>query len=270
MASSDGVRPTPAVRSIVRCPGRTRARVVRAATIAAELGSARRPRACSSGAATATPRGAGLPRRRAARARPVPARRHGASGRDDPRGDRRGQAHLRPRRLRRRRNLRDRAGGAVCCASSAPTSSGTCRSRFEEGYGARAARRSTRLAEEGCGLVLTVDCGITAVDEVAAARRLGLDVVVTDHHRPGDELPDCPVVATRPSDYPFPELCGTGVVYKLAQALLGAGPSVLDRHLDLVALATIADVVPLVDENRALAIAGLRALARPRSPACRR
>jgi single-stranded-DNA-specific exonuclease len=141
-------------------------------------------------------------------------------------------------------------------------------SRFEEGYGVSSETLS-RLAREGCGLVLTVDCGITAVDEVAEARASGLDVVVTDHHRPGDRLPDCPTVATRPSDYPFPELCGTGVVYKLGQALLGETSEVLERHLDLVALATIADVVPLVDENRALAIAGLRALARTQKPGLR-
>src|SRR5207247_1295814 len=134
-------------------------------------------------------------------------------------------------------------------------------SRFDEGYGV-SGQTLERLAEEGCGLVLTVDCGITAVEEVRRARELGLDVVVTDHHRPGDELPDCPIVATRPSDYPFQELCGTGVVYKLGQALLGAESDVLRRHLDLVALATIADVVPLVGENRSLAIAGLRTLAR--------
>jgi single-stranded-DNA-specific exonuclease len=100
------------------------------------------------------------------------------------------------------------------------------------------------------------------VEEVRRARELGLDVIVTDHHRPGDELPDCPIAATRPSDYPFQDLCGTGVVYKLGQALLGAESEVLRRHLDLVALATIADVVPLVGENRSLAIAGLRTLAR--------
>jgi len=132
-------------------------------------------------------------------------------------------------------------------------------SRFDEGYGVSAATLD-RLAAEGCGLVVTVDCGITAVAEVAAAKANGLEVVVTDHHRPGETLPDCPIVATRPSEYPFPELCGTGVVYKVAQALLGADAPFLARHLDLVALATIADVVPLVDENRALAIAGLRAL----------
>lgn len=141
-------------------------------------------------------------------------------------------------------------------------------SRFDEGYGVSRATLA-RLADEGCGLVLTVDCGITAVAEVAEAKERGLDVIVTDHHRPGEELPDCPVVATRPSDYPFPELCGTGVVYKLGQALHGIDSDVPRRHLDLVALATIADVVPLVDENRSLAIAGLRALARTSKPGLR-
>ena len=138
-------------------------------------------------------------------------------------------------------------------------------SRFEEGYGV-ARETLARLAREDCGLVLTVDCGITAVAEIAEAKAAGLEVIVTDHHRPGETLPDCPIVATRPSDYPFPELCGTGVVYKLGQALLGSESELLERHLDLVALATIADVVPLVDENRALAIAGLRALARTQKP----
>ena len=141
-------------------------------------------------------------------------------------------------------------------------------SRFDEGYGV-SGETLTRLAGEGCGLVLTVDCGITAADEVAAARALGLDVVVTDHHQPAERLPECPLVVTRPSDYPFPELCGTGVVYKLAQALLGPEADALRPHLDLVALATVADVVPLVGENRSLAIAGLRALARTRKPGLR-
>jgi single-stranded-DNA-specific exonuclease len=122
-------------------------------------------------------------------------------------------------------------------------------SRFEEGYGV-SGEALTRLAGEGCRLVLTVDCGITAVEEVARAKELGLDVIVTDHHRPGESLPDCPIVATRPSDYPFPELCGTGVVWKLAQALLGSERGSLRRHLDLVALATISDVDPAaVDEG---------------------
>ena len=134
-------------------------------------------------------------------------------------------------------------------------------SRFDEGYGV-SRETLARLADDGCSLVVTVDCGITAVAEVAEARARGLEVIVTDHHRPGDDLPDCPVVATRPSAYPFPELCGTGVVYKLGQALFGVDSDVPKRHLDLVGVATIADVVPLVDENRSLAIGGLRGLAR--------
>ena len=133
-------------------------------------------------------------------------------------------------------------------------------SRFEEGYGLNG-QTLTRLANEGLDLVLTVDCGITAVDEVAHARSLGLDVIVTDHHRPADSWPDCPVVAPLKGEYPFTGLCGTGVVWKLAGALLGAEHPFLERHLDVVALATVADVVPLQDENRALALRGLRRLA---------
>src|SRR5687768_8461878 len=76
-------------------------------------------------------------------------------------------------------------------------------SRFEEGYGV-ASETLAKLAEDGIGLVLTVDCGITAVEEVAEAKALGLEVIVTDHHRPGETLPDCPIVATlRPSPHPF-------------------------------------------------------------------
>jgi single-stranded-DNA-specific exonuclease len=138
-------------------------------------------------------------------------------------------------------------------------------SRFEEGYGL-AAETIEQLAADGIDVVLTVDCGITAVAEVARARALGLDVIVTDHHRAGNELPDCAIVATRPSDYPCTDLCGTGVAYTLARALLGDDHPAVGRILDLVALATIADVVPLVGENRALAGAGLRALARTSRP----
>ena len=141
-------------------------------------------------------------------------------------------------------------------------------SRFEEGYGLN---RDTlaRLAGEGFDVVLTVDCGITAVAEVEEARRLGLEVVVTDHHRPAETFPDCPVVAPLKGAYPFAGLCGTGVVWKLAQAMLGPEHPFCDRHLDVVALATIADVVPLVDENRALALRGLRRLAQTQKPGLR-
>jgi single-stranded-DNA-specific exonuclease len=141
-------------------------------------------------------------------------------------------------------------------------------SRFDEGYGIRSSTLA-KLADDGCDLVLTVDCGITAVEEVAEAKERGLEIVVTDHHRPGETLPDCPVVSTRPSPYPFPELCGTGVVYKLGEALLGAESEFLRRQLDMVALATVADVVPLLDENRALVAKGLRALSRSQRPGLR-
>jgi single-stranded-DNA-specific exonuclease len=141
-------------------------------------------------------------------------------------------------------------------------------SRFEEGYGLNAGTL-TRLAEEGFELVLTVDCGITAVAEVEHARSLGLEVVVTDHHRPAESFPACPVVAPLKGDYPFKGLCGTAVVWKLAQALLGLDHPFLERHLDVVALATVADVVPLVDENRALALLGLRRLAQTQKPGLR-
>jgi single-stranded-DNA-specific exonuclease len=141
-------------------------------------------------------------------------------------------------------------------------------SRFDEGYGLQR-ETLTRLSGEGCGLVVTVDCGVTAVEEVAHARELGLEVVVTDHHRAGPELPACPVVGPYRGDYPFRELCGTGVAWKLGQALLGPDSEALKRHLELVAVATVADVVPLVDENRGLAVAGLRQLARTQKPGLR-
>jgi single-stranded-DNA-specific exonuclease len=141
-------------------------------------------------------------------------------------------------------------------------------SRFDEGYGLNG-QTVERLAGDGVDVVLTVDCGITAVEEVARATALGVEVIVTDHHRPGDALPDCPVVATLHGDYPFAGLCGTGVVWKLAQALLGERHPFLEEHLDLVAVATVADVVPLLDENRALARLGLTRLGRTQKPGLR-
>jgi single-stranded-DNA-specific exonuclease len=136
-------------------------------------------------------------------------------------------------------------------------------SRMDDGYGL-SADTVTRLHGQGVSLLVTVDCGITAVEEAAHARRLGMDVLVTDHHRPGAALPDCPIVHPVLGDYPCQDLCATGVVYKLCQALCracGRDPAELEEDLDLVALATVADVVPLLGENRTLVKRGLRTLA---------
>jgi single-stranded-DNA-specific exonuclease len=143
-------------------------------------------------------------------------------------------------------------------------------SRIDDGYGLAAATVE-RLAARGTQLLITVDCAITAVDEVAAARAAGMEVVVTDHHAPRADgaLPEAPIVHPRIGGYPCPDLCAAGVAYKLAQALVaGAGedPSVVDEDLDLVALATVADVVSLTGENRRLVRAGLRRLAGTRKP----
>jgi len=130
-------------------------------------------------------------------------------------------------------------------------------SRVDDGYGL-SAENVRRLAGRGTSLLLTVDCGITSVEEVALARELGMDVVVTDHHQPAAELPDCPILHPQLSSYPFESLCGTAVAWKLACALTGS----VENHLDLVALATVADVVPLVGENRSLVKKGLAEIRR--------
>jgi single-stranded-DNA-specific exonuclease len=144
-------------------------------------------------------------------------------------------------------------------------------SRLEDGYGL-SSRTVEQLRSRGIDLLVSTDCGIGAVEEVSLARRLGMEVVITDHHRPGDELPDCPVVHPAVCGYPCPDLCATGVVYKLCQALYreaGRDPGELEDELDLVALATVADVVPLLGENRALVKQGLRALAATARPGLR-
>jgi len=142
-----------------------------------------------------------------------------------------------------------------------------------EGYGLSLATVE-RLAARGTELLITADCAITAVEEVAAARELGLSVVVTDHHRPRSDgrLPDAPIVHPALCGYPCRELCATAVAYKLAEALVAASGGevrALRRDLDLVALATVADVVELVGENRTLLRRGLRALAATAKPGLR-
>jgi single-stranded-DNA-specific exonuclease len=150
--------------------------------------------------------------------------------------------------------------------------------RTQDGYGLKA-HTVQRLAARGTRLLLTADCAITAVEEVAAARALGMDVVITDHHAPREDgkLPRAPIVHPAVCGYPCPELCATAVAFKLAQALSMAGGAGgapgggrdLEHDLDLVALATIADVVPLVGENRTLARRGLAALAGTAKPGLR-
>jgi single-stranded-DNA-specific exonuclease len=160
--------------------------------------------------------------------------------------------------------------------------------RIEDGYGLSSAN-VRRLAERGTQLLLTVDCGITCAAEVALARELGVEVIVTDHHQPKDELPDCPILHPQVSGYPFESLCGTAVAWKLACALRGVGSpspdtprygsglsvqggtprSPADGDLDLVALATVADVVPLVGENRSLVRRGLAEIRRAQRPGIR-
>jgi single-stranded-DNA-specific exonuclease len=149
--------------------------------------------------------------------------------------------------------------------------------RATDGYGLNP-QTIERLSQRGTRLLVTVDCAITAVEEVTQAKALGIEVVVTDHHAPRADgvLPDAPIVHPAVCGYPCPDLCATAVAYKLAQALedaasLDAGRDgrALEEDLDLVALATIADVVPLLDENRTLVRRGLRALAGTAKPGLR-
>jgi single-stranded-DNA-specific exonuclease len=147
--------------------------------------------------------------------------------------------------------------------------------RFSEAYGLNN-DALTHLYESGARLVVTVDCGIRSPNEVAHAHSLGLDIIVTDHHSVPAQLPSTPaVIDPKRSDcpYPFKELAGVGVAYRLADALFrvqarmtGFDPSCLDELLDLVALGTVADIVPLIDENRTLVRRGLermRSVPRP-------
>ena len=136
--------------------------------------------------------------------------------------------------------------------------------RLSEGYGLSCAAMDA-LYEQGVRLIVTVDSGVTAFEETAYAKQLGIRMVITDHHECRDELPDAEaVVNPRRSDctYPFAELAGVGVAFKLICAL--AGPEnlerVLNQYADLVALGTVADVMPIVGENRIIVAAGLRRL----------
>ncbi len=148
--------------------------------------------------------------------------------------------------------------------------------RIEEGYGLNC-EAIEKLAADGHRLIITVDCGVTSVAEAARAKALGIDLIITDHHEPEHELPDATVVVNPKlpgSTYPFRDLAGVGVAFKLAWAIgLALGDDrqcrpkyqrLLTDATGLAALGTIADVVPLVGENRALVSMGLRALSNRR------
>jgi single-stranded-DNA-specific exonuclease len=144
--------------------------------------------------------------------------------------------------------------------------------RHFEGFGLSVAAVDV-LAKHGVTLIITIDCGTTDREAIAHARSLGIDVIVTDHHEPGVTLPAEAVAIVNPKlgSYPFTELCGSAVVFKLVQAYIGSGAATLPPGqerwlLDMVGIATIADMVPLRDENRVFAHYGLLVLRKSRRP----
>lgn len=134
--------------------------------------------------------------------------------------------------------------------------------RIEEGYGLNKSAIQ-KIHENGTQLLITVDCGSVSYEEVELAKQLGMDVLVTDHHSITDVQADCLLINPKRKDskYPFSELAGCGVAFKLIQGIqkkLNLPKNAMNRSLDLVALGTIADVVPLLDENRTLVKYGMR------------
>jgi single-stranded-DNA-specific exonuclease len=134
--------------------------------------------------------------------------------------------------------------------------------RYDEGYGISYKGINFAL-ENGFSLIIALDCGIKAIEKIAYAKSLGIDFVICDHHRPGDEIPDAAAILDPKRldcDYPYKELCGCGVGFKLVQALAskdGKTAEDLTEYLDLVATAVGADIVPIDGENRVLAYFGL-------------
>jgi len=137
--------------------------------------------------------------------------------------------------------------------------------RYDEGYGI-SRRTIDTAAEQGVSLIIILDCGIKANDEIAYAATLGIDFIICDHHVPDDELPPAVAILNpklEGSTYPCPHLSGCGVGYKFMQAFSisnGIGTAELEAMLDLVAVSIAADIVPMVDENRVMAYAGLKRL----------
>lgn len=141
--------------------------------------------------------------------------------------------------------------------------------RLDEGYGLNK-DAIEKISKEGYKLIITVDCGITAMEEIAYAYSLGMEVIVTDHHEPLDEIPKAVAVIDckrKDSEYPFKGLAGVGVVFKLTQAIsqrLGLEEKEYLKYLDIVCVGTISDIVPLVDENRVISKLGLKLIAQTR------
>ena len=139
-------------------------------------------------------------------------------------------------------------------------------SRHEEGYGLN--EQAVREMADKCSLLITVDCGISNYDEVALAKSLGLTVIVTDHHQPPETLPPADVVMDPLlGSYPFRSLCGAGVALKICQAMQGIEG--VRKRLDIAAIATVADVVPLLDENRVIVREGMKCLEASARPGLR-
>jgi single-stranded-DNA-specific exonuclease len=143
--------------------------------------------------------------------------------------------------------------------------SGYIPNRFDEGYGLNFEALKS-LHDQGKQLVITVDCGMRSIAEAEYAQQIGLDLIISDHHHPSDEIPPALAIinAKQPGDtYPDKNLAGVGLAYKLATAIY-EDPSLTAEHLDLVALGTVADLAPLVGENRYLVRMGLEQIRRPR------
>ena len=134
--------------------------------------------------------------------------------------------------------------------------------RLSEGYGLNR-EAVEKIYEQGYRLMITVDCGISGIEEISYANSLGMEVIVTDHHEPAETLPECIAVVDakrKDSQYPFSQLAGVGVVFKLIQALskkLGLEEKEYLKYLDIICIGTISDIVPLIDENRVIAKLGL-------------
>ncbi len=149
--------------------------------------------------------------------------------------------------------------------------------RFEEGYGLNSQAIET-IKAQGADLVISVDCGVTAVEQASLAKKIGLDLIITDHHEPPDQLPTDAIALVNPKlkscNYPYTELAGVGVAFAVVRAILQEQPALLKSGqekwlLDLVALGTICDVVPLTGENRILASFGLKVMQKTRRPGLR-